>query len=64
MIDVHSHTWDAVLTLCEKRLAEARRQIEQPGYDQCMTENLRGRISALREVLALGERKNPGIGPQ
>lgn len=64
MIDVHSFTWETVSEHCEKRLGECRRQIEQPGYDHAMTEHLRGRIAALREVLALGESKNPGIGPR
>lgn len=53
MIDRHSETWTTVAGHAEKELQSLRVRLESSGTDQAATENIRGRIQALREILAL-----------
>lgn len=52
-IDTASETWRRVAAHCEAAIAEALLTLETPGVDHARSEGLRGRIAALREVLAL-----------
>lgn len=56
MIDVHSDTWRAVAAHCEEAIEGWRTQLEGQ-LDGPATEHMRGRIAALRGVLALPQRK-------
>lgn len=53
MIDTLSDTWAEVAAFAEAQLDAARRRIEAPGLSHEETQLHRGRISALRDVLAL-----------
>ena len=53
MIDKHSETWREVSAWAEAELSKARERIETPGVFPEETENLRGRIDNLRQLLAL-----------
>lgn len=52
MIDAHSETWLAVAAHCTARIEATRTQLEGR-LDAADTEHERGRIAALRSVLAL-----------
>ena len=53
MIDKHSDTWREVATWAEIGLAKASERIETLGVKTDETENLRGRIAVLRQLLAM-----------
>lgn len=54
MIEVHSTTWGAVKAKAEQALVIATSRLESPiGQDETNIE--RGKILALREILALGD---------
>lgn len=55
MIDPHSPTWRLVKALAEKDIASSQSRLEASGCDIATTENLRGQIKALRNILALAE---------
>lgn len=52
-IDRHCFTWIAVSYRAEKELSAAREKLEVRGTEQGQSEYLRGKIAALREILAL-----------
>lgn len=52
-IDPSSRTWRAIRAWAEKGLKRSRDAIETPGYGTMETEFERGRIAALRELVAL-----------
>jgi hypothetical protein len=54
-IDPHSRTWRAVKDWAEARLTSSRSTIEAVGMPPLETEYERGRIAAMRELLALTE---------
>lgn len=53
VIDEQSATWRAVQAWAEGRLASSRATLEAPGTPLDMTENHRGRIAVLKELLRL-----------
>ena len=53
MIDRQSATWRAVATWAGKELATASEANEATGLPTAETEYLRGRIAAVRELMAL-----------
>ena len=53
MIDRHSDTWREVAAWAEAELAKATERIETLGVKSDETENLRGGIRKLRELLAM-----------
>jgi hypothetical protein len=55
MVDPQSATWEAVSAAIGDSLATARRRLETPGLPAPETEHERGRIAALRHILALAE---------
>ncbi len=55
MIDKHSDTWREVAAWADSELAKASQRIESVGVDLQETENLRGSIRTLRELLAIQE---------
>ncbi len=55
MIDKHSATWREVAAWAEGDLVKACERIETLGVGPDETENLRGRIACLRELLAKSE---------
>ena len=55
MIDKHSATWRHVVALASEGLEVAISRIETLGVGPDETENLRGRIAALREILAMAD---------
>lgn len=57
MIDVHSPTWAAVKAHAEKEIAAAQAELEAHGLKPRRTEYLRGRISTLRDLLAIVQAK-------
>lgn len=57
MIDPYSETWRRVCKHANDELDQARTALEQPGLPAAETEFQRGRIAALRTLLALTEDK-------
>lgn len=55
MIDRHSETWRDVAAWADSELAKASERIETLGVELAETENLRGRIACLRELLSLAD---------
>ncbi|KKL17510.1 hypothetical protein LCGC14_2484830 [marine sediment metagenome] len=53
MIDKHSETWREIAAWAEGELAKATERIETLGVKSDETENLRGQITTLRELLAM-----------
>ncbi len=53
MIDRHSETWTHVTKWANEELFKATERVETLGVRQDETENLRGEIAMLRELLAL-----------
>ena len=53
MIDRHSETWRDVAAWAEGELAKACERLETIGVEPAETENLRGGIAKLRELLAM-----------
>jgi hypothetical protein len=56
MIDKHSATWREIAAWAETDLAKASERIETLGVGPDETENLRGRIATLRELLAMQDK--------
>ena len=54
-IDFGSSTWAAIRSWAEQSRDKARRENDTPGLDLGQTEALRGRISALNELIGLPE---------
>lgn len=54
-LDPNSQSWLHVRSRAEEELAEAREDLEGRGLPDVETEFLRGRISALKDILALGD---------
>lgn len=59
LIDKHSETWRHVSAWAAEKLQEARELNDRQGVPIDQTENLRGRIETLKEVLALAEPPKP-----
>jgi hypothetical protein len=55
MLDPHSATWAAVRMHAEQELKIARALLESPSLDRDETQVQRGRIAALKKLLALAE---------
>jgi len=53
VIDKHSETWREIAAWAEGELAKATERIETLGVKSDETENLRGQITTLRELLAM-----------
>ncbi len=53
MIDKHSETWREIAAWAEDELSKASERIETLGVKLDETENLRGRIATLRELLTM-----------
>jgi hypothetical protein len=53
MIDRHSATWREIAAWAEAELTKASERIESLGVEPAETENLRGRIACLRELLSM-----------
>lgn len=62
MIDLHSTTWRAVAAHCEQAIDAARSALEQR-LDAENTTFQRGRLAALREVLALSQPRETEKAP-
>lgn len=59
MIDPYSETWRRVRKHAADEIEVARSTLEQPGTGQLTTEFQRGRIAALRALIAIGEPDDP-----
>lgn len=55
MIDRNGETWRDVVAHVEAEIEKARAVLEMAGLDPIATEHERGRVAALRSVLALGK---------
>ncbi len=55
MIDKHSETWREIAAWAESELSKASDQNNVMGTGPDETENLRGRIACLRELLGLAD---------
>ncbi len=64
MIDKHSDTWRTVSTWASEALAAATSRIEKLGVEAAETENLRGTIATLREILVMGDKTEPRVVEQ
>lgn len=53
-VELHSHTWRFLAQHAEKQLATLREKNDSPSLDALRTAELRGRIAAWKELLALG----------
>ena len=56
--ELHSPLWDKLQTHLNERITALQRQLEAD-VDQNKTTNLRGRITAFRELLALANPATP-----
>lgn len=52
-IERQSLTWKAIEAHCREKLSAKGAELERSGIDLASTENIRGEISALRQILAL-----------
>lgn len=59
MIDPFSETWRRVRKHAQDEIATAALALEQQGTGQLTTEFHRGRIAALRALIAIGEPSDP-----
>ncbi len=64
MIDRHSETWRTVSAWASEALAAATSRIEKLGVDAAETENLRGTIATLREILIMADDNEPRVVEQ
>ncbi len=64
MIDRHSETWRTVYAWASEALAAATSRIEKLGVDAAETENLRGTIATLREVITMADDPEPTVVEQ
>lgn len=58
-IEPHSETWRTLAAEVEKQLAQAKGQLESPGLDHETTQFERGRIAAMKQILALATPRLP-----
>lgn len=63
-IEEHSPTWRAVKAFAEREIADAHEQLETTGLGIAETENVRGRIAALRDLLGLTAPPRPKSKPE
>lgn len=54
-IEPHSPTWRAVVAWAEEQIEQAQRRLEAHGLTEAVTEYERGKIAALRRLLADGK---------
>lgn len=64
MIDRQSATWREVTAWAGKELSDAVEQNEATGLGLAETENLRGRIAVLRELLTLRDEPEARVAVQ
>lgn len=55
VIDTTTETWDAIETYAKAKREELRTKLESTGMPEVETAVLRGRIAALKDLLALGK---------
>ena len=55
MVDVNSATWELVETRLSSEIAKAQVRLETPGLSLAETEFERGRLKALRDILAMSK---------
>lgn len=60
-IETHSSTWQAVEAWARSQLSRDCQRLESPAMDAATTAVLRGRIAALRELLALSNPPPPPV---
>jgi len=60
MIDRNSQTWTSIVALVERGLEADARALEKRGIPERDADYLRGRMTALRAILALGA---PAVSP-
>ena len=58
-IDFTSQTWRSVRQFAEQNIADLREQNDSPALDATATAELRGRIAALKSLLALAQKPDP-----
>lgn len=58
-IDTTSHTWQLVQQFADSQIATLRQQNDSPALDAIATAELRGRIAALKSLLALAQKPDP-----
>lgn len=58
-IDTGSDVWRAITKFAGTEIDTARETLESSGLDAVTTENLRGRIKAMRDILALADPPDP-----
>lgn len=63
MIDPQSRTWVAVLEWAENEIRDAAERLEQPGGEPAYYDVDRGRIRALRDLIAHGQRHGRPSAP-
>jgi hypothetical protein len=61
LIDVYSATWRDVSDLATRSLTRAIAELSTTGLDMAQTEYQRGRIAALKEILAMADDTKPVI---
>tara|TARA_R110000744_G_scaffold63234_7_gene130100 strand:+ start:408 stop:641 length:234 start_codon:yes stop_codon:yes gene_type:complete len=54
-IDIHTHTWQAVMGWATKEVAALHVALEEPGLSLALTEQHRGAIAMLRDLASLPE---------
>lgn len=62
MIDFKSDTWEAIEEHSNKHIERASQALQQRGMSEADSEFYRGRIDALRDVLAMATVKPPRTG--
>ncbi len=63
-IDRHSDTWRTVYDWASEALVAATSRIEKLGVEAAETENLRGTIATLREILIMADDNEPRVVEQ
>lgn len=58
-IETQSPTWIATVDWAKKEIETARDQLESPSLDEKATAIIRGRVKAIKDLLALAESKAP-----
>ena len=61
-LDFHSPTWRAIGRFAQSQIAVLRERNDSPTLDALRTAELRGRIQAFKELLAL-DKPDPAITP-
>lgn len=60
MINRASHEWRTIAAEAEKIMVKARQRLEEPSLPPLDTEHLRGKIAAMKQLLALAD-EQPAI---